>query len=369
MKNCIGIINLDEKDSRMGELVRKRTLASVPIAGRYRVIDFILSNMTSAGIESIGIFTKNKSRSLMDHLTNGRPWDLHRKKDGLRVFNFGNDDLVYDDVHNFSDNIEFLKYSRRDYVLLSPSYMICNIDYNKVMDFHKKSGADVTITYCQTNEAYKKFIDCDVLNIDSEDNVISIGENIGKASNADISMEMYILRTDLFIDIVDECIKNGMHKKIKTYIASKLGELKVKAFKFDGFVSCINSIQSYYLANMDILNEEVNEELFYNPERPIYTKSKDEAPTKYTELSHVTNSIVANGSYIEGQVKNCVIGRRVHIGSSSKLENCVIMQNTVIGESVEMNTVIIDKGSFVRSSQKIFGAQDNPVTIYKNRKA
>ena len=89
MNNCIGIINLDENESRMSELVKNRPLASVPLAARYRIIDFVLSNMTNAGMDSIGIFTKNKSRSLVDHLTNGRPWDLHRKKHGLRVFNFG----------------------------------------------------------------------------------------------------------------------------------------------------------------------------------------------------------------------------------------------------------------------------------------
>ena len=105
MKNCIGIINLDENESRMGELVVNRSLASVPIAARYRIIDFVLSNMTNSGVGCIGIFTKNKSRSLIDHITNGRPWDLNRKKDGLKVFNFGNDDPAFDDVHNFADNM------------------------------------------------------------------------------------------------------------------------------------------------------------------------------------------------------------------------------------------------------------------------
>lgn len=367
MKNCIGIINLDEKDSRMGELVRHRTLASVPIAGRYRIVDFVLSNMTNSGIECIGIFTKNKSRSLLDHLTNGRPWDLHRKKDGLRVFNFGNEDPAYEDVHNFADNIEFFKYSRREYVLIAPSYMLCNIDYNDAVKKHIKSNCDVTMMYSNTNEAHKSFIDCDVLNIDSNNNVISIGENIGKETDANISMEMYILRTDLFINIVHDCIKNGMYRKIKEYINKNLNTLDVRAYEFNGFLACINSIESYYSTNMRLLNEEVNRELFYNNTSPIYTKSKDEGPTQYTETSSVSNSIVANGSYIEGKVKNCVIGRRVHIGAGSKLENCVIMQNTVIGGSVEMNKVIADKGTVVKDGQKVFGVKNNPVTIYKNR--
>ena len=128
LKKYMGIINLDENEGRINELTRTRPLASIPMAGRYRIIDFILSNMTNSGINNIGIFTKKKSRSLIDHLSNGRPWDLHRKIDGLRVFNFSDDDLYYDDVHIFANNIEFFKFSRQEYVLMAPSYMICNMD-------------------------------------------------------------------------------------------------------------------------------------------------------------------------------------------------------------------------------------------------
>lgn len=147
MKDCLGIINLDENEEKILELTAHRLLGALPIAGRYRVIDFVLSNMTNSGIENIGIFTKNKSRSLVDHLTNGRPWDLNRKKDGLRVFNFGDFNPQYDDVHNFLDNIDFFEKSKREYVLLSPSYMVCNIDYNDLMKYHKESGNDVTVVY------------------------------------------------------------------------------------------------------------------------------------------------------------------------------------------------------------------------------
>ena len=133
MNNCIGIINLDENEQKTTELTRHRPLASLPIAGRYRVVDFVLSNMTNSGIEAIGIFTKNKSRSLMDHLTNGKPWDIHRKKDGLKVFNFGDIDPVHDDIHNFLENIDYFDYSKKEYTLICSSYMICNINYNELI--------------------------------------------------------------------------------------------------------------------------------------------------------------------------------------------------------------------------------------------
>ncbi|MBE6053488.1 MAG: glucose-1-phosphate adenylyltransferase subunit GlgD [Clostridium sartagoforme] len=364
MKNCLGIINLDENESRMGELVRYRTLASVPLSARYRIIDFILSNMANSGIESIGIFTENKSRSLMNHLTNGRPWDLHRKRHGLRVFNFGDYHPNIDDVHNFSENLEFIEQSRKEYVLIAPSYMICNIDFNDIVRYHVKSRNDVTMIYKNVYKADNSFLQCEILNINDDNRVVSIGENMGREKNAKINMEMYIMKTDLFIDIVHECIRSGVHKKIKSYIATNLRNLKVGAFEFDGYLACINSIKAYFDTNLDILNQNINKELFYN-NKPIYTKSQDEPPTLYTEISEVSNSIVANGSYIEGEIKDCIIGRHVVVEKGAKLENCIIMQNCIIGEDVVMSNVIADKGTVVNENKLVKGTEEYPLTIQR----
>ena len=367
MKDCLGIINLDENEEKILELTAHRLLGALPIAGRYRVIDFVLSNMTNSGIENIGIFTKNKSRSLVDHLTNGRPWDLNRKKDGLRVFNFGDFNPQYDDVHNFLDNIDFFEKSKREYVLLSPSYMVCNIDYNDLMKYHKESGNDVTVVYKNIKQhSEDKFVDCQVLNLNENSRVIGVGENIGLKSTTNISMEMYIMKTDLFIDIVYKSIKSGMHRKVKDYINANIDSLNVGAFEFTGYLACINSIKAYFDANSDFLNEKVNKELFYS-KSPIYTKPKDECATQYTECSNVVNSIIANGSYIEGTVKNCVIGRKVYIGKDTVLENCVILQNSVIGEKVSMKYVITDKGTVIRDGEEVKGLESNPVIIPKKK--
>lgn len=363
MNNCLGIINLDENESRMGELTRKRCLASVPLAARYRVIDFILSNMTNSGIECIGIFAKNKSRSLMDHLTNGRPWDLHRKKDGLKVFNFGDEDPSYDDVHNFADNIEFVKNSNKKYVLLSPSYMVCNINLDKVLKYHEKSGNDVTMVYKNINNAKTQFTDCDVLNIE-KNKVISIGENIGQEDNANVNMEIYLMRTDLFINIINESIKSGMYRKIKHYIHSNLKNLEVGTYEFNGYLSCINSLKSYYDCNMSFLNDEVNKEVFCK-ERPIYTKPKDEGPTQFTTCSDVRNSIIANGCYIEGEVKNSVIARRVHIGKNVKIKNSIILQSAIVEDGCELENVIADKKISIEENERCIGSKNCPIVMIR----
>ena len=364
MNNCIGIINLDEKEKGLGELVKKRVLGSVPIAGKYRIIDFVLSNMTNSGIECIGIFTKNKSRSLMDHLTNGRPWDLHRKKDGLKVFNFGEEDPQYGDVKNFLENIEFIKYSRKEYVLLSPSHMICNIDYTNLIKEHKSSKNDVTVVYKEVNNADKSFIDCDVLNIDENNRIKSVGENLGENKTANVSMEMYFMKTELFIDIVYDCIRSGEYRKVKELIHSKLNVLKVKAHKFEGYLNCINTLEEYYGTNMNFLDPEISKELF-SGEDLIYTKSKDCAPTLYTEESKVKNSIIANGCYIEGEVEDCIIGRSVHVAQGVKLKGCIIMQNATIGKNSELNNIIVEKNMSIEEEEKYMGTKEFPAVIQK----
>lgn len=366
MNNCVGIINLDESEERMGELVRNRPLASIPIAARYRIIDFILSNMTNSGIECIGIFAKNKSRSLMDHLTNGRPWDLHRKKDGLKFFNFGYEDPAFDDVHNFYDNIEFVKNSRKEYVLLAPSYMICNMDFNEAFKKHINSKDDITIIYKDINTANKEFLTCDVLNIDDKGRILSVGKNMGEDDIASISMEMYIMPIHLFIEIVNKSIKSGMYRKIREFIHDNLENINVGSFEFKGYVACINSVNSYYSTNMDLLKKKINKELFYEG-KPIYTKAKDEAPTQYTTDSKVMNSIIANGCYIEGAVKNCIISRRVYIAKGAEIENCVIMQDAVIGSKSKLEKVIADKGAQIKENEYYKGSESWPIVMRKRQ--
>lgn len=368
MKNCLGIINLDENESRMGDLVKDRSLGAVPIAGRYRVIDFVLSNMANSGIEAIDIFTKNKSRSLISHLTNGRPWDLHRKRDGLKVFNFSDNDPTYDDIHNFADNIEFINKIKQEYVLISPSYMICNIDYTELVEEHIKSKKDITIVYKEILDNNEGFINCDVLNMNNENRVNSIGQNIvsGKGSKVNISMEMYVIKIDVFTNIIYSSIKSGLYKKVKHYISANLDILNVAGFGFKGYLACINSIKAYFDMNMNLLDKKVNKELFYD-NKPIYTKSQDESPTQYAKNSNVVNSIVANGSYIEGKLENCIVGRRVYISEGAVISNCIILQNSVIGSKANMSNVIANNGAVVEMNQVISGTKDNIVIIQKTR--
>lgn len=363
MDKCLGIINLDENDTRMKQLVDHRPLASVPFAGRYRVIDFVLSNMTNSGVGSIGIFTKNKSRSLIDHLSNGRPWDLHRKVGGLKVFNFGNDDPTYEDVTTFAENLEFLDYSRCEYIILSSSYMICNLDYKLAVNKHKEEKNDITLIYKKVNVESEDFKDCDAINLDeSTGRVKKIYKNMGNNKSENISMEMYIMSVETFKKLVYESNTNRRYRKVKECIHNKLDEFVVGSYEFKGYLSCVNSIRSYYNANMDLLNEKINQELFFS-ENQILTKVKDEPPTQYSKEGKVKNSILANGCYIEGNVTNSVIFRNVQIKPGAELDGCVILQNSVIGENGKLKNVISDKATDIPAGEELSGTSNFPFVI------
>ncbi len=364
LKNYMGIINLDENEDKIRELTRNRPLASIPIAGRYRIIDFILSNMTNAGIENIGIFTKMKSRSLMDHLSNGRPWDLNRKINGLRVFNFTNTDPNNDDIYNFSNNLEYLYKCRQENVILSSSYMICNIDFKEAVKYHEQSGNDITVIYKKVKDANENFLCCETLNINECDRLLSVGKNIGSKKEANICMEMYIMKKDLFVEIIKECVSTGKYRKVKNAIYNSLDKYKVGTYRFEGFLRCINSLKAYYSTSMELLDHKVNKELFSGV-RPIYTKTNDEVPARYTESSDVSNSIIGNGCFIEGTVENSIIFRKVNVGKGAVLRDCIILQNCVIGENSSLSNIITDKYVEIDAEKQLKGDKDIPLVVEK----
>jgi glucose-1-phosphate adenylyltransferase len=364
LKNYMGILMLNENDEMIKRLTRNRPLASIPFGGRYRIIDFVLSNMVNAGMSNIGIFTDGKTRSLMDHLGSGKPWDLARKINGLFIFNFGYSNMYMNELETLKTNIEYFYKSKEEYAILSSSNMICNIDYKTAAEYHETSGADITVIYKKISDGRVNFIDCSTLNIDKNNTVLSAGKNIGIDDESNISMEMFLMKKKTLISLIIECIKTGYYSSIKEAIYKKLGSLQVNAFEFTGYLSCINSINSYYNTNMDLLNLDINKELFFN-KGLIYTKSQDEAPTHYSEESKVSNSLIANGCIVEGTVEDSIIFRRVKIHQGAEIKNCIIMQNCEIKAGAKLTNIIIDKNITIEEWKELKGDIDFPLVIEK----
>ena len=366
LNDYMGILYLNEKEDKIKRLTRNRTLAAVPIGGRYRIIDFVLSNMVNGGIKNIGVFTQSKSRALLDHLEGGKPWDLNRKRDGIFVFNYGSNLGIIEDIEMFKENLDYINFSRQKNVILSPSYMICNIDYVKAVKFHEERKSDITVIYKKVNNGKESFLGCDILNIDEKGKVVTVGTNIGVENQSNISLEMFIMKKSILIELVYKSVISGFARTIKDAIYKSVDNLKINGYEYKGYLECINSTMAYYKANMDMLDLEIVRELFYN-NGLIYTKVKDEPPTKYIEGSKVSNSLIANGGIIEGKVENSIIFRRVTIGKGAEIKNSIILQNCTIGEGVKLDHVIVDKNNYIGNGRELKGDREVPIVIEKQR--
>lgn len=369
MNDVMGIINLSETEENIKELTLNRTLASVHILGRYRIIDFALSNMVNAGISNVAIFNHSKGHSLMMHLGSGKHWGLDRKRDGLFVFypdqhpddnNRRSGDLEY-----FKNHVDYLKNSTQQYVIMSRSYMICNVDYTKMVKYHKKTGADVTIAYKKMENSVGRFMACDTIEVDAEDRIIGIGKNLGKEKYYNISMEMYVMKRELLIKIIEEAIQKGDARYLREAIMNRISTFDVRGWRFGGYLSCINSTSNYFLTNMELLNEDKWRELF-NQNGKIFTKVMDAPSTYYSQDSFVSNSLIANGCIIEGTVENSIICRDVHIKKGAIVRNSIIFPNVVINETTNLSYVILDKNVVINSNKMLFGDRQNPFVIKKN---
>ena len=364
LKNYIGILMLNEQEDNIKSLTKTRPIASIPIGGRYRIIDFVLSNMVNSGIFNIGVFTNTKSRSLVDHLGSGKSWDLARKINGLFLFNFTSDRSQLRDIDVLSANMEYIHRTKQNYVIMSSSYMVCNIDYNEAAKYHEKSGSDITLLYKKTNNGKKDYVNCSTLYINEENRVLSIGKNIGAEEKLNISMEMMIMKKSTLITILNKCIQTGYHNSIKEAISNSIGELNINAYEFKGYVKCVNSIKNYYKTSMDMLNTKVIKELFFN-KGLIYTKSKDEAATKYFNGAKVNNTSISNGCILKGSIDNSIISRRVTVHAGAEIKNCIIFENCEIKKGCKLTNVIIDKNTTISEGTVLKGDEEFPVVIEK----
>ncbi len=364
LKNYIGMLMLNENEDNIKSLTKSRPIASIPIGGRYRVIDFVLSNMVNSGIHNIGIFANTKTRSLVDHLGSGKSWDLDRKINGLFLFNFSTESSQLKDIDVLSGNMEYIHRTKQDYVIISSSYMICNIDYNEAARFHEQSGSDITLLFKKTNNGKKHYINSNTLYMNDENKVLSIGKNIGAEDKLNISMEMFIMKKSTLISIINKAVQTGYHNSIKAAIYDNVSEFNVNAFEFKGYLQCVNSIKNYYKTSMDMLNGKVTKELFFN-NGLIYTKSKDGEPSKYLNGSKVKNALISNGCILKGSVENSILSRRVTVEGGAELKNCIIFENCLIKQGCKLTNVIIDKNTIISENTVLKGDEEFPVVIEK----
>ena len=364
IRDYMGIINVCENENDIRSLTTNRPIASIPFASKYRVIDFTLSNMVNAGIRNVGIFMQSKSVSLVDHLGIGKPWDLNRKIDGLYMFHQSLVGMMSNDSKMFRNNMDYIYKSRSENVVLASSYMICNIDLTEVAAFNEQSDADITVIYKPVNNADKNFMNCTTLNITDDNKVVGVSKNIGIAKKANICSEIFLMKKEVLVDLLYRNLQSGNDSSFNATIYNNIKRYNTVAYPFEGYMACINSIHAYYKASMEMLNRKITDELFFKHGN-IYTKIKDEPPTRYLKGSSVNNCLIADGCVIEGAVTDSLLARYIKIEKGAEVKNCIILQGCTIGAGAKLSNVILDKNGVIDKNMELKGSGEFPLVIEK----
>lgn len=366
-QKIMGVINLIHESDELEKLTQGRCTATVPFASRYRLIDFTLSNMVNSGIQEVGVFAHRKYRSLMDHIGSGKSWDLQHRQSGLFILPPITDDLQElsrGDLFHFYQNRDFFLRSKPEYVLITRSHMICNIDYQQVLADHIEQGADITVVCKENIEPMLGKARKVRMNLDGR--ITEIQDSYGRMISDISNMEMYLMKKDLLMDLVETSLARGRDHLVRHAIFSKIDQLKVYGYLHQGFVACVNTINSYFQNSMKLLHPEVWRELFSNP-GPIYTKVKDGPPARYKQDAVVEQSIVANGCLIEGTVRNSILFRGVHVHRGAVVEDSVIMQNGIILPNSIVKYCIFDKDVMIEAGREVRGVQSGPYLVAKRK--
>lgn len=367
MRDMMGIVMADNAGLHLNELTEMRSVAAIPFGGRYRLIDFILSNMVNSGIINVGVATNINYSSLMDHLGSGAPWDLNRKIYGLFMlppYVRGSGSVRAGNIDQLYGILTFLRRSRQQYVLLASGRIVCNMTFDDALSAHIGKDADITLIYHDKGKVDSQLSRGAVYEVAEDGRVTGIEVEPHFPRSTCESMDMYIIDRLKLIEMIDEAYSRGSHDFIRDILLEKLETSKIYGYEYKGFVGKIDSVDTYYENSMKMLNNDIRKELFHSENR-IYTKVKDQVPTQYGENAMVEDALIADGCVIEGYVENSIVSRGVHIAKGAVVKNSIVMQNSVIEENCEIENVIIDKECTLRAGKKLIGHPNHPVILPK----
>ena len=371
-KSALGIIFPNSFDALVAQMVDLRLMASLPFASRYRLVDFVLSSMSNSGIDNVTILPQRNYHSLMDHLGSGREWDLVRKNGGLNIFPpyaESQSVAVAGRVGALVNVLRFLKSQKEEYVVMADSNIAINIDFKAMIEAHIATGADVTMAYYQDTMP-ESFVNSDDVNkdfcysLDVEDGrVKDIKVNYVVDEVQNLSLNVFVVKRDLLVKLIEDANVKGYQRFTRDVLLRQIDTLNVQGYKFDGYVARICSINSYFEENMRLL-EDANVDALFGA-APIYTKVRDDNPTRYITGAKVVNTMAADGCVIEGEVENSILFRGVKVAKGAKVKNCILMQDTVIEAGANVEYLITDKNVTISADKEMNGTRSYPVYVVK----
>ena len=362
MENVIGIISANYASKGLGTLTDERTIASLPFGGRYRMIDFPLSNMVRAGINTVGVITPYKYRSIIDHIGSGKEWRLDRKNGGLyilpgSVFGIANPDSRFL-LRDIDRNSIYLMRSPADHVLITSANTVCNTDYQDFIIAHISSGADLTMM-CKTCDITNPYMSTVTL---KNGKVASVTPGV-KAGDTEF-IDCFIISRLLLLKIL-EWYKAVNYLDLFEILNGAFDKMDARVYQCSGYSECIMDVQSYYDTSMQLLIPSVRDVIF-NREQPILTKVQDDVPTEYLVGASVQSSLVPSGCKISGAVRNSILFSNVRVEEGAVVENSIIMKGCVIGKNCTVRNAIIDRNNAIPAGTILRGPENAPYIMGKN---
>lgn len=373
------ILNFVEDDDKLLPLTRRRPIASLPFACRYRLVDFPFSSLTNAEARSAALFISGTGRSLYDHIRSGITWGLDNPAGG-GVFTHSQLELKskMDAGRDFPstyyrDHANYLNRSKAEYAILTGSRIVANIQIDSMWRHHFQKGSDITV-------AYKK-VPRSVLKEDTTYSCYKLDDNNGLAihdiaplqevsdssETVAFGLDFLLAKNEVVLDYLRVLEENDLAVSVQNIVRLALdrNHVKVSGYEYTGYMKPIEDIRSYFEANMDMLDEDNFNALFFR-ESPVITKTKNSAPTYYGKESVVKNSLFANDSEVYGTVENSLISRKNKVCERAVVKNSIILQTCFIDEDAHLEYVILDKNVFVEKGAKLHGTPENPLVVPKN---
>lgn len=365
---AFGVINSAANYIRVEGLHDYRPIGAFSFIGRFRVIDFPISNMSNSGLNRIHVYLNSRPRSIVEHIGSGRHYNINSKRGKMQLLftqNNGASSIYNTDINAYLENLEQIERMPQDYVVIAPSYMIYKQDYQKFLDDHVEAGNDITIMYHKVDQAKEYYRACNVLNLNKQKGVQSIERNMGTAKEKNICMDTYVMSKNLFVEMIKKAKRESSAYSLLDMISLSCETLDIRGYQHKGYFAAITSLDDYYRANMELLDYETSMD-FFKADWPFYTRTTDACPTQYCHGASVKNSMVCNAGFIEGTVENSIIGRHVHIGKGAIVKNSIILSYADISDGTYIENVVVDKWAKIKNVKKIVSDSVTPAYVKRN---
>ena len=362
---AFGIVSSADNSIHVEGLHDYRPIGAFSFLGRFRVIDFPISNMSNSDINRIQVYVRSRPRSIAEHVGSGRHYNINSKRGKIQLLfsqNSSSRSIYNNDISAYMENLDIIQRMHQDYVIIAPSYMVYKQDYRQLLDTHIQSGAEVTLLYHKVDNARDYYQNCRIVTVNRQKGITSLDRNLGTAKEKNIFMDTYCMSKEVFVNLVKTAHELSSVYSFADIVGYKCKDMDIRGYQHKGYFASLLSLSDYYRASLDLLDYEMASGLFSNS-WPIYTRTTDSCPTQYFESAKVENSFISNGCQIEGTVQDSIVGRGVTIKKGVVIKNSIIMAHCVIEEGVHIENAVVDKWAHIIHAKDIKGTVEQPQYI------